>query len=95
MTLKFAQYILEGHEPKEADLMTWAKWFEHADRQVARDEIGDTLVSTVFIGLGIGFEPVLFETCIFKGDETVERYRCKTWDEALEQHAHALGSLAT
>ena len=35
------KYILEGHKAVECDdLMVWAKWFETADRTVARTNIG-------------------------------------------------------
>jgi hypothetical protein len=55
------------------DFLVWAEWFEHADRQLARDEIGGCVVSTVFLGIDHGFgrnrEPVLWETMVFEGTE--------------------------
>ena len=30
-----ALFILQGHEPVEAELLEWAQWFETADRKVA------------------------------------------------------------
>lgn len=30
------KYILDGKVPKPVDLMTWASWFETADRHVGR-----------------------------------------------------------
>jgi hypothetical protein len=85
------KYILEGRTPKAvADLIEWARWFEKADRHVARDEINGILVSTVFLGLDHGWgmhsRPVLFETMVFGGkyDQSQERY-C-TWDEAEAGH---------
>lgn len=34
------QYKLEGKEPVTvADALEWAKWFQTADRKVARDEV--------------------------------------------------------
>lgn len=57
------------------DVMTWARWFETANRTVARRKSGKTCVSTVFLGLdhstGFGWdpdpkgEPVLYETMVF------------------------------
>lgn len=82
---------------EEPDLMTWAKWFETADRKVRLDVIGDVTVSTVFLSLDHSFgdgPPVLFETMIFGGphDQYQERY-C-TWDEAVAGHEMAF-KLAT
>ena len=62
--------------------------------RVARDEIGDTVVSTVFLGLdhrhfGDG-PPVLFETMIFGGQHDEWQKRACTWDEAEATHAAAL-----
>jgi hypothetical protein len=89
--LKMAwKYILDGKTPVPCeDVIEWGKWFENADRHVAKDEIGEVMVSTVFLGLdngsGIG-APVLFETMVFNGplDQECERY--STWDEAEVGH---------
>lgn len=48
-------YILEGHEAKPVDLMTWARWFETAERHVADTTDGDVRVSTVFLGTDHNF----------------------------------------
>lgn len=86
-------YILNaaGDPIPEPDLMTWARWFETADRTVARDELpGDVTVSTVFLGINHGFGRglQLFETMIFGGplDETQDRYA--TRQAAINGHAH-------
>lgn len=88
------KYILDGKTPVPADLMTWATWFEKADRHVARTVIGPYLVSTIFLGLDHQFgngPPLLFETMIFAEDDWTGEYqeRCSTWDEAEEQHKTA------
>lgn len=79
-------YILEGHTPvKERDLIKWAKWYESADRQVARTK----RVSTVFLGIDHAFrggKPVLFETMVFGGPLDGEQERYCTWDEAVDGH---------
>ena len=75
-------YILNEHgEPVPCpDLLTWGRWWgTNPDRHVARDEIGDVLVSTVFLGLDHGWgrgPPVLWETMVFGGklDQGQERY---------------------
>lgn len=85
-------YMLIGQTAVPVDdLMTWAEWFEHADRIVLRDELpGGVLVSTVFLGLDHGFTdggaPILFETMVFHDGEGVEMERCSTWLEAEDQH---------
>lgn len=72
-------YKLEEHTPAECNSgQEWAEWFEKAgDRRiVAGDEIGDFLVSTVFVGIDPAASidpamPLLFETMIFQNDKTV------------------------
>ena len=86
------KYILDGHEPvREPDLLTWARWFETADRQVADSMQGDVRVSTVFLGLDHSFSdhgpPVLFETMVFVNGSSVDCERYSTWDEAETGHA--------
>lgn len=87
------KFILQGKTPVPADLMTWAKWFETADRKVAADEIGDVRISTVFLGLDHSFghgAPLLFETMIFGGRHDQHQTRASTWEEAEKQHAEAM-----
>ena len=84
------KYILEGRKVVPCpDLLTWAKWFEKADRHVADDIKGQVRVSTLFLGLDQNFgkrPPLLFETMIFGGqyDGDIERY--STWEEAERGH---------
>lgn len=91
------QYILDGHTPvPEYDTITWAMWFEKADRRVAIDMVKRCRISTVFLGLDhnhSGGEPILFETMIFGGlwDKGGEyQTRCCTWGEAEEMHRVAI-----
>lgn len=88
------RYILKDKKPVECgDLMTWAKWMESTDRHVAKDEIGDVRISTVFLGLDHSFgqgSPLLFETMIFGGVHNDHQTRASTWDEAEKQHAEAM-----
>ena len=85
-------YILKDKEPVEVDLMGWAKWFESADRKVAKDMIGKVEVSTVFLGLDHGYNGriELFETMIFGGKHNDEMWRYATWDEAETGHSDAV-----
>jgi hypothetical protein len=74
------------------DLMAFARWFEKADRHVARTQIGDALVSTVFLGFDHRYgdgPPILFETMIFSSPLAGYQKRCCTWAEAEQQHEEA------
>ena len=81
------KYILVGHDAvPERSLMKWAKWFEKAERIVAKSNCGGVFVSTVFLGINHQFGeglPLLFETMVF-GENMMERY--STWDEAVNGH---------
>jgi hypothetical protein len=88
-------YILKGRTPvEEPDIITWAKWFEKADRNVKRTTLPDgVLVSTIFLGLDHNFlngAPILFETMIFGGehDQWCDRY--ETWEQAEAGHQNAI-----
>ena len=87
-------YVLHDRTPVPCDLMTWARWFEKAERHVAQDQFGDVRVSTVFLGLDHRFgdegPPLLFETMIFGGEHNDYQERCSTWDEAEAMHQTAV-----
>lgn len=81
------------------DFMTWARWFETADKVIKKDYVtvsvaGPTVeVSTVFLGLNHQFgdgPPLLFETMIFCGPEDGYQDRYSTYEEALAGHEKAL-----
>ena len=92
MAVPTDNYILdENGEPKAVDALTWAKNFETADRNVAKDTIGKFLVSTVFLGLDHNWSgeglPVLWETMVFglpDDEEMMLRYTSKA--DALQGH---------
>jgi hypothetical protein len=70
-------------------VLEWAKWYETADRIVAKDVIGESSVSTVFIGLDHSFGgpvPLIFETMVFGGTLDGEQDRYSTWGEAVSGH---------
>ena len=86
-------YILENKIPKACSLLEWGRWFEKAERHVAKDTIKGVDVSTVFLGLDhnyFGGPPLLFETMIFGGEHDDYQERYTTWDEALLGHGRAL-----
>lgn len=98
-------YILnENDEPVAIDdVMTWGRWFETADRKVAKDTVGSFDISTVFLGLNHGYgdgPPLLYETMVFRLDgdgersmseDTMRRYT--TRDEAVAGHAEVVAEL--
>lgn len=84
----------------EADLFTFARWYETADRRVgftrlSKSKRRNNFVSTVFLGMDHGFAKLMggdgpslwFETMIFgtSMDQYQERY--ETWEEAARGHA--------
>lgn len=92
-------WILEGKTPVPcSDSAEWERWFEKADRTVAKDKINGYLVSTIFLGKSHTLEaqPLLFQTLFFKpswlSDETYV-YCYATWEEALEGHKEIIKKL--
>lgn len=69
----------DGQVVQEPNLTAWSMWMERANRIVARTEIDDILISTVFLGIDHawgGGPPVLWETMVFGGplDDYTARY---------------------
>ena len=82
-------YILDekGRPKPEPDAAKWGQWFETANRSVARDKIGDVVISTVFLGLNhafVGGPPILWETMVFGGPMDQEDDRCSGSREQAE-----------
>jgi hypothetical protein len=77
-----------------SDTLEWARAFEDRDkRRVARDQIGEVTISTVFLGLDHswgGGPPLIFETMIFGGEHSDDQWRYSTWYEAVEGHRRAV-----
>jgi hypothetical protein len=86
-------YILVDHKPvQHANNGEWFMWFEalEKNRLVAKTQIGDVWVSTVFCGIDRSYgrapQPVLFETMIFGGEHDQEQWPTVTWEEAEAKH---------
>ena len=87
-------YILNGKiAVPEPSLMKWAVWMEKADRIVKKETVGDSRVSTAFLGLDHSFRggppicpPILFETLVFDGPLADEMERYPTWEKAEAGH---------
>jgi hypothetical protein len=90
-------YVLDKkNNPIAKPSLEAAKWLDDNDhrRIVKRDEIGDILISTVFLGLDHswtpGGNPVLWETMIFGGEHDHYQDRYTSHEDAIEGHKKAL-----
>jgi len=95
-------YVLaaDGKTPiEEPDTLKWAWWFEHADRVVRQDRVGDYTISTVFLGIDHnwwGGKPILWETMTFGGcgislaSEDIMQRRYRSYEDALAGHMKVL-----
>jgi hypothetical protein len=69
------EYILNEHgEPVLLkDRSKWAEWMGNPEHVIVRqEEVGESRISTVFLGLNYNFEsdgspPILWETMVFNG----------------------------
>jgi hypothetical protein len=81
----------QGQPLPEADFDTWTRWFETADRSVARTSVAPTvIVLTTFSGMDEmdqGELPMLFHTRVFGGVLDAEELVHPTRQEALAAHA--------
>ncbi|MDX9974898.1 MAG: hypothetical protein RBU21_18060 [FCB group bacterium] len=76
----------------------WGVWFATADRVVARDTVGEVVVSTVFLGIDHNFhgqgDPLLFETMVFLADGEPGRLRRYfIWGEAEQGHREIMQAI--
>jgi hypothetical protein len=90
------RYILKDGQPvPEPDVIAWARWMQDFENhcRIARTEIGDVHVSTVFLGVNhnfFGHTPILFETMIFGGEHDEYQERYYTLEEAMIGHERAV-----
>ena len=80
-----------GEPVRELDLEAWTRWFERADRSVARTVIAaNVTVLTTFHGVGetteSGQAPALFQTRVFGGVLDGEDAWNRTRTEAVAGH---------
>ena len=77
-----------GQPRREYDLVKWAKWFDRADRSIARTAVAkDVMVLTTFLGVGEVSDPLLFETRVFGGSLDGEELLTRTRADAELTHA--------
>jgi hypothetical protein len=93
-------YVLKDRVAVPAtDEVEWAIWFGNpSNRIVKQDTIGESLVSTVFLGIEHQFEtgaPILFETMVFGGDLDEKQERYSSWEDAEIGHEAMCGMVAT
>lgn len=73
-----AKYMLLGHKVVVThDLFEWARWFETANRVVRHTYTEFHWVSTVFVGIDMGFgegPPIVFETMAFEKERHLVRF---------------------
>lgn len=87
------QYSLneEGEPVNEPDLIKWARTLGKKERVVAREKVGKSDISTVFLGLDHRFgpgTPILWETMVFGGELDQEMDRCGgSREQAEAMHA--------
>lgn len=90
-------YILEGKTPVPvSNFIQWmVKSMDRSSWNVDRTDIGDCVVSTVFLGIdhSMSFRepcaPILFETMVFGGVYDQYQWRYETWEEAEKGHKMA------
>ncbi len=98
-------YILNenGVPVPEPDMVKWGRWMWEASRVVAREEVREAVVSTVFLGLDHSFAfdypdapPVLWETMVFGGLMDQAQDRCSgTREQAEAMHADMVARVQT
>lgn len=92
----FELFILDddGAPVVEKDFIKWAVWMERG-RNVACEVIGDSEVSTIFLGMNLAHRirkldapPLLWETMVFGGTLDMQQNRCSgDIAQAFKMHA--------
>ena len=92
-------YVLdENNNPVPAeDSIAFKARRNNSNRIIGRTNIGDVLISTVFLTIdhnfsGIG-DPILFETMIFGGKNYGYQERYSTYKEAIAGHEKAVRAI--
>ena len=80
-----------GNPTRVNSVALWAAWYETANLQIARDVVGKSVVSTVFLGFTI-FKgtPELWETRVSGGIMDEAMTRCAGNREQAEAMHHAM-----
>lgn len=87
-----------GNPVPEPDVLKWADWMfgDVATRQVKKETVGDTTVSTVFLGIDHGLNddaPVLWETMTFGALQEICERCTGNRESALKMHEEVKSKL--
>lgn len=94
-------YILRDLKLVQVGLLEWAMWLENMQNSIDHTTIGETNVSTVFLGIDYNFcftdlpnhRPILFESMIFGGPLDQFQWRYSTLGEAKQGHAELVAAV--
>lgn len=88
--MSMTNYVLDenGNPRAEPDLEKWGRWMQSGNTIVAKEQLGASTVSTVFLGVDYNFSrggpPILWETMVFGGEMDQEMDRCSGSREQAE-----------
>lgn len=88
-------YKLDGHKAVPCSLDELCANLSRVIH-VAKDVVGESAVSTVFLGVNHQFHggpPKIFETLVFGGPRADTMRRYSTWEEAERGHAEIVAEL--
>jgi hypothetical protein len=73
--MKYYTLNPQGKPVHEPHPLKWVAWFSQTEPRIARDEIQDAVVSTLFLGHAHEEPPILWETMILGGqlDQVCDR----------------------
>jgi hypothetical protein len=90
--------LVDGEPVQTDDHLEWAAWMtstmENDGRRVEKTDVGDVMVSTVFLGIdhqdGSSGPPLLYETMVFGHErlDICERYATRA--QAIDGHAQVV-----
>jgi hypothetical protein len=89
-------YVLNanGEPVPEPNILKWGIFFESANRIIKQETIGESLISTVSLGLDHAFSgptPILWETMVFGGHLDQEQDRSSgSREQAEAMHARTV-----
>ena len=76
-----------------ADKRAWEYWWDAKDRVVQCDCVNQVKVSTVFVGVGVGDNPGLYETRVFGGQHNDRAVLSACHAEAVKCHEVTLAGV--